>query len=336
VNVRATLLLALLVLPALAATCGGHSSPKDSGLAGLQGKTVGVVSLTDVSTLELRYLLHESYGLDTSRKTGTVTLTEVAPESIAGRLAAGQLDAALLPLDAAYAQALGQGAPPASHVSQEAADAAGGTVAESVLLSYRDVVDQKAEAIGELDRLLAQSVAYEDANRSSVFDAVAAALSQDQVAIRWQADRMKLPLGDLSKRAQDSIARTWRMAAAVGDIATVPDITSIVFDPGKRAPNAQAGGRVTISLALLDDPTRRAALSAIEQGIVASSKIDISITYLSARALPEAATTKLYDVVEASPLIISSNSSLPFVILSAGAQDIDGAVLFVSTKPGLK
>jgi len=336
VNVRATLLLAWLVLPALAATCGGHSSRKDSGLAALRGKNIGVVSLTDVSTLELRYLLHDRYGLNTSRKAGTVTISEVAPESIAGRLAAGQLDAALLPLDAAYAQAVGQGAPPASHVSQEAADAAGGMVAESVLLSYRDVVDQKADGIAELDRLLAQSVAYGDANRSSVFDAVAAALSQDSDEIRWQADRLKLPLGDLSKGAQDSIVRTWRMAAAVGDIATVPDITSVIFDPGKRAPNAQAGGRVTISLALLDDPSRRAALSAIEQGIVASSKIDISITYLSARALAEAATTKLYDVVEASPLIVSSNTSLPFVIVSAGAQDIDGALLYISTKPGPK
>lgn len=332
-NVRATLLLALLALPALASTCGGQSSRKDSGLGGLQGKTIGVVSLADVSTLELRYLLHESYGLDTSRKASAVAITEVAPESIASRLTAGLLDAALFPPDVAYPLAV-KGTPPASHVSQEAANAAGGVVAESLLLSYRDVIDQKAEAIAELDRVLAQSVTYEDANRSSVFDAVAAALSQDSDEIRWQADRMKLPLGDLSKGAQDSIARTWAMAAAVGDIATVPDISSLIFDPGKRAPNAQAGGRVTMSLALLDDPARRAALYAIEQGMVTSSKIDISITYVSARALGEAATTKLYDVVEASPLVISSNTSLPFVIVSAGAEDSDGALLYLSPKPG--
>jgi ABC-type nitrate/sulfonate/bicarbonate transport system substrate-binding protein len=327
-NLRAVLVLVLLLLPAAAATCG-KSGTNDSSLADLRGKTIAVVSLLDMSTLELRYVLQQKLGLDASRNTADVTISEVAPESMAGRLTAGLLDAALLPPDVAYTW----GSPPASHISREAGDEAGGPLAASALVSYWDVVEQKGDAIAELDRLLARSATYLEANRSSVLEAVATAQGLDLEQLRWRADRLDLPLGDLSAETTDSIVRTWRMAAAVGDLPAVPDVTGLVFSPRARGADAGSLGRATISLALLDDPTRRVGLYAIEQGIAASDTIDVNVSYLSARALAEAASTRQYDVVEVSPLVVSSNASLPLVIVSAGALDVDGALLYLAAGP---
>ncbi len=335
----AWLAVAALFLSVLTAACagqGGQASPGRAGPASLKGKTVGVVSLSDASTLETRYVLQKVYGLDTSQKGSTVTFVEVPPESMPTELQGGQIDAAVLSQAGAFRLLSDDRFRVLSHISQEMKKLSGGPVVSSVLLTYPDVVAQKPDALAALDRLLAQSVAYEHANDGAVLQAVATQTGQDQAFLRWQAERQELPLGDLSQQVQERLLRTWQMAAALGDIDRSPDLTTVLFEPAKQKSAAGIqGNRLTVSLALLDDPSRRAALYAIEQGIVASSNIDVNITYLAPSALAEAATTKQYDVIEGLPLIVptSARQDLGFIVLSAGAHDLDSTLLFVRNQP---
>jgi hypothetical protein len=330
---RAALLIAM-ALPAMAATCGGGGSHTSDVPGSLRSKSIGVVSLADVSTLEFRYLLHKSYGIDTSRKSSEVTFLEASGDSLVNQLASGKLDAALLPPAAAYARIQAKREPD-TRVSQAVADLIGGPVAESALVSYPDVIDKKSAAIEELDRLLTQSVTYEDANKSSIFAAVAKARSVDADVARWAGERQALPLGDLSSGRQEAMARTLQMALDVGDIDAAPDIASGLFKAGQPTTNPAPGGRITVSLALLDDVSHRAATYAIEQGIVSSTKIDVSVTYLTPRALAQAAATRQYDVIEASPLILVLGpvSGIPVAVVSAGVEDKDSTLLFLSDGP---
>jgi ABC-type nitrate/sulfonate/bicarbonate transport system substrate-binding protein len=333
------LTLAVLLFSVIGSACagqGGQASRDLAGPAGLKGKTVGVVSLADASTMETRYVLQKAYGLDTSQKGSTVRFVEVLPESLATELLGGQIDAAVLSQAGAFRLLSDGRFRVLSHISQEMKKLSGGPIASSVLLTYPDVAAQKPDALAALDRLLAQSIAYEQANERAVLQAVATLTGQDEAFLRWQAERQELPLGDLSGQAQERLLRTWQVAAALGDIDRPPDLTTVLFAPARQKSAAGiTGNRLTISVALLDDPSRRAALYAIEQAIVASSDIDVNITYLAPSALAEAATTKQYDVIEALPLIVPmrARQDLGFIVLSAGADDLDSTLLFVRNQP---
>ena len=100
---------------------------------------------------------------------------------------------------------------------------------------------------------------------------------------------------------------------------------------GEEQEDAIEGDRETVGLALLDDPSRRAAMYAIEQGIVGSETIDISITYLARSELTDAVSARQFDVIEASPLAVplGVERELEFVIVSGGVQNVDGTLLVV-------
>ena len=326
----AAIALAVLALAAGLA-CRSQGGPGGGPAAELKGKTIGVVSLSDVPALETRYVLHNAYGLDTTQKASAVTFVEVPPDALAAQLQSGQIDAAVLSQAGAYRLLNDGGVRVISNVSKEARRLAGGPFAGSVLLSYTDVVQQKSDALRELDRVLALSVAYYKANESTVLRAVAAQQAADPAFLRWQAGRQELPLGDLSQRTQEALVRVWRVAADLGDIERVPDLKSLLFQPPKQQDAAgAASGRVTVSLAVLDDPSRRAALYAIEQAIATSAEIDIAITYVAPSALAEAATTKQYDIIEAQPLVVPASAAkdVSFVVVSAGLLDLDSTLLF--------
>ncbi len=327
----AGLALSVLLLLLLSAGCGGEGRLASSGVVGLKGKTIGVASLSDVSTLETRYVLQKGYGLDTSQSGSTVKFAEAPPESLAIELQSGQIDAAVFSQAGAFRLLNDARFRVLSHVSQEMRKLSGGPVASSVLVTYPDVAQQKSAALEALHRLLAESVAYEQANEGAVLHAVAAQTRQDQALLRWQAAHQELRLGDLSQETQERLLRTWQAASALGDIDHLPDLATVLFDPKQKDQTALPGGRVTVTLALLDEPIRRAALYAIEEGLVTSTSIDLNITYLPPSAIAEAATTKQYDVVEALPLIVpaSARQAVGFIVLSAGVDDLDSTLLFV-------
>lgn len=337
-------LSALVVLTLLAAACGSGGSTTVTGLASpadLRGRTVGVVSLTDGSTLEARLLLQEAYGLDVSLDVGDVTIVESPAESLSTLLQDGHIDAAVVSHLGAFRLLDDERFRLLSRVTEEMREITGAPIMNSILITYPDVADQRAEALVELNRMLAESVTYFNANRDDVIEAVAVDdQTIDAQFLRWWWDRYDLPLGDLSVDLQERLLHIWEAARMIGDIEEYPELASVLFnadgdeqespDAGEQS-EATKGDRTTVSLGLLDDASRRAVLYAIEQGIVTSDLVDLDLTYLPKSALMEAAPAKQYDVIEASPLVVplGRTQDLDFVVLSGGLQNRGGTFLFV-------
>ena len=334
---------ALVALTLLAAACGGGGSTSVTGLASpadLRGRAVGVVSLTDGSTLEARVLLQEVYGLDVSLKGGDVTIVESSAESLPTLLQDGDIDAAVVSHLGAFRLSDDETFRLLSRVTEEMREITGAPIMSSILVTYPDVADQRAEALIELNRMLAESVPYFKANRDDVIEAVAVDQASGSEFLRWWWDRHDIPLGDLSADLQERLLHIWEAARMIGDIEEYPELASVLFnaegdeeessDAGEQS-EATKGDRTTVSLALLDDARRRAVLYAIEQGIVTSDLVDLDLTYLPNSALTEAAPAKQYDVIEASPLVVPLGrmQDLDFVVLSGGLQNRDGTFLFV-------
>lgn len=332
-------LVAALALALLAAACGGGgerlagdlSSPAD-----LLGKTIGVASLGDMFTLETRYLLQQGYGLDVSLEGGDVTIIESPAESLPTQLQDGEIDAAVLGSLGAFRLLADERFHVLSRVTEEMRELTGAPIMSSILLTYPEVAGQKADALTELNRMLAESVTYFKANQDHVFEAVAAEQQVDKEFLRWWWGRQDLLLGDSSPGMQEQLLKVWEAAKALGDIEDYPELADVLFSPGGATTSlAMKADRTTVSLALLDDPSRRAALYAIQQGIVTSDSVDVDLTYLPLSTLIEAAPARQHDVIEATPLVVPLGAArdLDFVVLSGALQDLSGTLLFVRGAP---
>ena len=321
------------------AACGGG----DEDLSGftnvteLRGRTIGVASFDDTSTLELRYVLQEAHGLQAGLEGASVTLIETPLQELLMQLSDGEVHAVLLPPGRPD---IGEEYRVLSRITQEMRELTGVPVAGSVLLTYADVADQKLRGLTDLNRMLNESMTYFDANRDDVIRTVAVDQEVDEGLIRAWWDALDLLFGDISTEVQDQIVGLWRAAMALGDIEDVPVIESLILaglgevpgiEVGDDVEEPDTGDRTAISLAVLDDPSRRAALYAVEQGIVGSDIVDLNITYLAPSEMADAATARQFDVVEATPLAVplGIERDLQFVIVSGGLQDVDGTLLIV-------
>jgi hypothetical protein len=316
----------------LALACGGEREADPAGISdpgALRGRTVGVTSLESVAALETRFLLQEGYALNVSVPEGDVAFVESPADSLVDMLADGAIDAAVLPPHLAFALLDDERFRILSHVSKEVHGLVDRPVTMSVLVTYADLATSKSSALEHLRSLLAESLAYFSANQDHVLDAVGEAASGEGFPA-WQAARQKLRLGDRSPDVQSGLVRLWRMAQTLGDIKEYPDLEQALADGDAEGPD-EVGDRATLSLAVLDDPSRRAALYAIEQAIVASDALDLDIAYLGPSALAEAAAARQYDVIEASPLLVASAAAgrLDLLVVSGCVEDLDSTLLFV-------
>ena len=329
-------LIVTLLAVSAAAACGGGSSStggSDAGLAALKGKSIGLPALDTVSALELRYLLHEAAGLNASAQAGDVTFVETPGDSLPDMLKSGAIDAALLPPQIAFGLRDDESYRVLSHVTKGARARTGEPILGTVLVTYRDEANANPDALAETKRLLKESVSYFEANERAVLDAIIRRQGLDESYVRWQSERQRAVFGVSSKRVQEQLLDVWEAAKTLGDIKDYPALTEVLFSPDQATLRAAApqGERTTISIAVLDDATRRGALYAIEQGIVRSGLVDLDITYLPLSGLGEATGSHEYDIVEASPLVVptAKDNRLDLVVLSGGVQDLDSTLLFV-------
>lgn len=322
----------------LAAACSGGGEQGAGGLddlGDLRGRAIGFASLDSTAALEVRYVFQAAYGLDARLQGGDVIIVESSADSLETLLVEGEIDAAVMPQLAAFRMLEDDAFRVLAHVSEEMRELTGRPVMSSVLVTFQDVAEQKAFALSEITRLLAESLTYFEANEGAVLEAVAEEQDLDEEFVRWQSERHELFFGDRSVEVQERLLSLWQAAQALGDIEEYPALSAVLFDPdGATAEAATDGDRTTITLALLDDPGRRAALYAIEQGLVTSDLVDIDVTYLTPSALAEAAASRQYDVIEAASLLVptAAASGLDFVVLSGGLQDLDGTLVFVRSE----
>lgn len=335
--------LALVPLVLLVTACGGEDEPLRgiTSIEDLRGGTIGVSSFEDTATLELRYVLQESHGLLAGIAPTDVTLVELPVIELLTQLGQGEVDAVLIPPGSTRAQFDEADVRILSRVTKEMSDLTSLPVAGSLLLTYADIAEQKAPGLFELNRMLTEGMSYLRANRDDVIAIVAEEQEADEAAVRGWWGVLDLLFGNTSPELQEQITAIWGAALALGDIEEVPLIEDMMlFEPEGEAPGIEVedggeepdlGDRTTISLGVLDDTSRRAALYAIEQGIVDSETIDLSITYLPRSQLTDAVSARQFDVIEASPLAVplGVERDLEFVILSGGMQNVDGTLLVV-------
>jgi hypothetical protein len=327
-------LVGIALLAIAAGGCGdGGTKPagNPANFGVLKGKSLGVASLDSLPSLELRYLLHERGGLNASPQRGDVTFVEAPGDSLPGMLDRGEVVAAVLPPQIAFGLLNDGRYVVLSHVAREARDAAGAPVLSTVLVTYRDEANANPEALAEATSMLKESVTYFRANQKAVLQSVVRERGLDEGYVGWQSKRQRAVFGDSSQQVQKELVDLWQAAVGLGDITQAQALTEALFSSKRGATNGgKDGQRRTVSLALLDDATRRGALYAIEQGLVRSKHVDLDITYLPLSGLAEAAGSREYDVVEASPMLIpkAKEQRLDLVVLSGGVEDIDSTLLF--------
>lgn len=206
----------------------------------LPGKTVGVVSREATSTLEARYLLQESYGLDIGVEDDDVAIQEAPAQSLPTLLESGELDAALVTEMSAFRLLDNAEFRVLSRVTDEVRELTGAPVMSSLLVSYPDVAGRKADALLELNLLLAESMTYLKANQDAVIEAVAAEQRVDPEFLHWWWKHYDLLLGDLSKDSQERLLHVWDAARVLGDIESYPDLADVIFNPGAPTPTPDA------------------------------------------------------------------------------------------------
>ncbi|MGB2696217.1 MAG: hypothetical protein WBD55_13675 [Dehalococcoidia bacterium] len=201
----------------------------------LQDGTLGAVALGDPSVLETRFLLHQSYDLqagvlESDRKTGAPTINVAPVESQAALLQSGEIDAVIATQQGAYQLSLATNVRLLTGVTAGIRELHDAPIANSLLVTYPDVAARKADALAELNRLLAESVAYFKANRNTVIAAIATQGAVDPAYIDWWWQHYDLPLGDLSPATQEQILFVWEAARALGDIESYPELAAVLFD----------------------------------------------------------------------------------------------------------
>jgi hypothetical protein len=338
VSPRFGVLLSLLgpaLLVTLVSGCDGDSPQPDaalSSLADLKGGAVSAGSLTSVSAFELRYVLLEAYALDAAPRGGDLVLSEAPGGSLAARLRSGDVDAVLATGATAFELSEIEDFAVLSRISEETRKLIGQNVIASLLVTYPDVVERGGPEPREVIRMLAESAAYLDANRSAVIEALASEHGFDSDFLRWWWERHELALRQPPDETRSQLRALWEAATVLGDIDAYPAPADLAF-AASEASAVESNGtlRATVSLAVLDDPSRRAALYAIEQGLVDSALLDLDITYLPQGELEAATTTKQYSIIEAGPLAIprANAEGRELAIVAAAFLDVDGTLLFV-------
>jgi hypothetical protein len=196
----------------------------------------------------------------------------------------------------------------------------------TALLVHRDEADRRPAAIAEAQRMLKESTSYYWANDGDVLKTILQEDTPEYAFATWQAERQRPVLGDVSEGTQQALKALWDAAVMVGDITTAPLLEDVLF----HAEGSSDENRQTVSIAVVDDALHRAALYALEQGLVESGFVDISITYLPPSGLAEAIVADEYDIVESSPLLVATGESegLDLMVLSGGTEDLDSTLLF--------
>jgi ABC-type nitrate/sulfonate/bicarbonate transport system substrate-binding protein len=121
-----------------------------------------------------------------------------------------------------------------------------------------------------------------------------------------------------------------RRLATCAVIATV--VATVASACSSGAGNQTASTKDVIKIAVLDDPTRHAALWALENSKVNSGSISVNVSYLSTQSAQVAYQSHQYDVVEASPVAMATAAKRGLVmkILTGGIVDRGATVVYVN------
>lgn len=101
---------------------------------------------------------------------------------------------------------------------------------------------------------------------------------------------------------------------------------------------AAAASGSTITVAVLDDPTRHMAFWALENDKVDLGGVKVKLSYVPTQTAQQAYQSRQYSIVETSPVAVAlaRTKGLETRILSAGVQDRDATVVDVASASDIK
>jgi len=204
--------------------------PSDSAIrdgSDFKGARIAIGSLGGSSTQELRFVLQEDYGLDTSLKGGDVVLQPASPDSLFTLLKQGQFDGAVMLNRASYLAAKDPSLRIALEVSKKASAITHASATQTVLVTYPDVEHAKRDELADLNGVLAASVAYARDHKAEVAQAVAQGNAATADYLQWWWQHADLRFGSLDDADIAGVEAFWTMAKTVGQIKEKPSFDDL-------------------------------------------------------------------------------------------------------------
>ena len=204
--------------------------PADSAIrdgSDFKGSRIAVGSLGGSSTQELRFVLQENYGLDTSLEGGDVAFQPASPDSLFTLLKQGQFDGAVMLNRASYLAGKDPTLRIALEVSKEASAITHASATQTVLVTYPDVEDAKGDELADLNSVLAASVAYARDHKAEVAREVAKGDAATADYLQWWWQRADLRFGSLDDADIAGVEAFWTMAKTVGQIEEKPSFDDL-------------------------------------------------------------------------------------------------------------
>lgn len=205
----------------------GASSPVEDA-SELRGKTIGAESLGGTNVIETRYVLHR-LGLDAALTGGDVAFQELPPQNLLELVREGAVDAGIIIQKAGF---LAEGSPDYRlllDITTTFQELTGQLPMNSVLATYAEVAEDKADALREVHRLLAEAAAYARENHEEVVAAAAAAQGEDEVYLDYFLQSYDLGFGEAIDDHAAAIAAIWQASYELGDLPDVPDVHEVTF-----------------------------------------------------------------------------------------------------------
>ncbi|MFI6675974.1 ABC transporter substrate-binding protein [Kribbella sp. NPDC050470] len=197
------------------------------GGSDFKGARIAIGSLGGSSTQELRFVLQEDYGLDTSLKGGDVVLQPASPDSVFTLLKQGQFDGAVMLNRASYLAGKDPSLRVALEVSKEASAITHASATQTVLVTYPDVEDVKRDALAEVSSALAASVAYARDHKAEVAKEAAQGNAATADYLQWWWQHADLRFGSLVDADIAGVEAFWTMAETVGQIKDKPSFDDL-------------------------------------------------------------------------------------------------------------
>jgi len=206
----------------------GIESPAD-----LVGKRVSIASFGSSATQQAQIVFEGEYGLNADLEGGDLTWVELDPPTQLNALAQGDIDAAILWHQAGWIASNDEDIANIAHIDVEYKDLANGAwPIGSAFVADGAYVDANGECVAAFQELLAESVAYAEANHEEFADEIAeqTGVSPDFINFWWQSDHYQF--GGVADETWLGYAEEFYTAAFdLGLIPINPDVNEITVIP---------------------------------------------------------------------------------------------------------
>lgn len=197
--------------------------------ADLAGKTLATPSFGATATQEAQIVLGEEYGLNAALEGGEITWTELDPPTMLNALEQGDIDAALLWNQGGWLATQNSELKNVDQLDVAFHDISGAWPIGSAITANGELVDAAPECTAEFQRMLAESVAYAEANAADLAPEISEASGVPAEYIEYWWDPEHYQFGGVVDDTWLGYAEAfYELAVEQQIIAEMPDLSEFV------------------------------------------------------------------------------------------------------------